>query len=57
MQLTEDYLRSQLEYDSCTGLLYWVNDRAGGKVKAGDLASRLAKSAKGYRRVYLEGKY
>lgn len=57
MQLTEDYLRSHLAYDSCTGLLYWINDRAGGKVKAGDLASRLAKSAKGYRRVYLDGKY
>ena len=56
MAVTTHRLHELFNYDHNTGLLYCKTDRAGGKVKAGDLASRL-QAKTGYLRVSIDHKY
>ena len=56
MSVNQQYLVDNLRYEPSTGLLYWLHDRANGKVKAGDLASKI-QSKTGYRRVSINNKY
>ena len=56
MSVSTQELHRLFQYNQTTGLLYCKSDRAKGKVKAGDLASRLQNKT-GYLRVSINHKY
>lgn len=51
--LTQEHLKTLLEYDPDTGQFVWLTDRPGGRVKAGDVAGTTHYS--GYRYVTVSG--
>lgn len=51
--LTQDKVKTLLEYDPDTGRFVWLSDRPGGRIKAGDVAGTTHYS--GYRYVTVAG--